>query len=638
MAVTTLQGRITLMFVALAVILEALIVFYWTAFLEPHLRTDAEAGMRAMAQSHAQALTEVLSPIKGEIRRDQISKAMDQILLLTDPTTKNPYILAVTLEMDYDVLKVKKGTLDISRGELDCEQCFVTEIPLYAKASKELIGLARFNCSSEFFKHLKRQVRTRIFAISGAVFILLFLGWWVTALLLKPLRQLTASLKIRDIEAPEPLPDLPGRASDEIRMVKLALDELFGKINERMVERETFIEELRRLRNLLSNVINSMPSVLVGVDVSGRVTQWNREAEKMTRMPASEANGRLLSEVFPDLAGEMKNVYQALETKVVQKKSKIPRHINGKTRFSDITVYPLTTDGLEGAVIRVDDVTEQVRLEEMMIQSEKMLSVGGLAAGMAHEINNPLAGIIQNVQVMQQRFSGDLAKDRQTAEECGTSIDAIKAYMEKRGMFRMMDSVMDSGKRAAKIVDNMLSFSRKSDTQFSRHSLGELLDKTVELAESDYDLKKKFDFRQIKIVREYDADIPEVTCEESKIQQVFLNILNNCAQAMAEEKTQGKSPRLILRLVNEREMVRIEIEDNGPGMTETVRKRVFEPFFTTKEVGVGTGLGLSVSYFIITENHGGTITVESSPGAGAKFIIRLPLKMTAAAERFQRAN
>ena len=152
------------------------------------------------------------------------------------------------------------------------------------------------------------------------------------------------------------------------------------------------------------------------------------------------------------------------------------------------------------------------------------------------------------------------------------------------------------------------------------------MDKTVELAENDYDLGKKYDFRKIEIIREYNAAVPDVTCEETKIQQVFLNILKNGAQAMAENKNNGRPPRLMLRVSAEGHMARVEIEDNGPGMTEAIRKRVFEPFFTTKEVGVGTGLGLSVSYFIITENHGGTITVESNPGEGARFIIRLPFK------------
>ena len=152
-----------------------------------------------------------------------------------------------------------------------------------------------------------------------------------------------------------------------------------------------------------------------------------------------------------------------------------------------------------------------------------------------------------------------------------------------------------------------------------------LLDNTIELASSDYDLKKKYDFRRIDIVREYDPTMPEVPCERTKIQQVFLNILKNSAQAMAQEKDEGKEPLIALRVQRDGDTALIEIEDNGPGMDDATRKRVFEPFFTTKGIGDDTGLGLSVSYFIITKNHGGTLSVESTPGIGAKFIIRLPL-------------
>ena len=130
------------------------------------------------------------------------------------------------------------------------------------------------------------------------------------------------------------------------------------------------------------------------------------------------------------------------------------------------------------------------------------------------------------------------------------------------------------------------------------------------------------DFRKIELIKAYDPKLPQVVCETSKIQQVILNLLKNGAQAMSEAGQE--KPKFVIRLKQSQRDALIEIEDNGPGMSEAIRKRIFEPFFTTKTVGVGTGLGLSVSYFIITENHNGTMSVESSPGKGARFIIRLP--------------
>ncbi|MCP4397318.1 MAG: PAS domain S-box protein [bacterium] len=284
-----------------------------------------------------------------------------------------------------------------------------------------------------------------------------------------------------------------------------------------------------------------------------------------------------------------------------------------------------------GILITFEDISERKRMQEMLIQSEKMLSVGGLAAGMAHEINNPLAGMMQTADVMSRRLTDlKIPANQRAAEEAGTSVEAIRAFMDARGIIKMLGNIRESGRRAAEIVQNMLSFARKSDAAFSTYSLADLLDQSVDLAGSDYDLKKKFDFRRIEIVREYEADLPYVACESGKIQQVFLNVLRNGAEAMQSEAEQHEdtTPRFVLRLAYEKEpaKVRIEIENNGPSMDEATRKRVFEPFFTTKAVGVGTGLGLSVSYFIITENHGGDMSVESTPGEGTTFIINLPVK------------
>ncbi|MBW1813981.1 MAG: hypothetical protein JRJ39_10030 [Deltaproteobacteria bacterium] len=141
---------------------------------------------------------------------------------------------------------------------------------------------------------------------------------------------------------------------------------------------------------------------------------------------------------------------------------------------------------------------------------------------------------------------------------------------------------------------------------------------------------KKFNFREIEIIRKYNNEIPLIPCEPGKIQQVFINILRNGAEAMKDTSGEGNGskPRIILRITPEHDagMIRIEIKDNGPGIDQNICKHIFEPFFTTKPAGKGTGLGLSVSYFIITENHNGDMSVESAPGEGTKFIIRLPLE------------
>lgn len=300
----------------------------------------------------------------------------------------------------------------------------------------------------------------------------------------------------------------------------------------------------------------------------------------------------------------------------------------GVRKWVRVTGDPVMGDGgvlqLQGAV---QDITERKRMEELMIQNEKMLSVGGLAAGMAHEINNPMAGMLQTAQVIAQRLrtDSDIPANLKAAKAAGTTMESIEKYMEARGIQRMIEAITESGQRISEIVTNMLNFARKEDAAVSSHHLNKILDKTIELAATDFDLKKEYDFKQIKIVRKYKDDMPAVPCQAGKIQQVLLNVLTNGTQAM--QSTGTLNPRFLIRTNVDlnKDMACVEIEDNGPGMDETTRKKIFDPFFTTKPVGMGTGLGLSVSYFIITENHKGEMTVESSPGAGTTFIIRLPL-------------
>ncbi len=391
-------------------------------------------------------------------------------------------------------------------------------------------------------------------------------------------------------------------------------------------ERKQAQSRLRRLQRLLSSVIDSMPSSLIGLNVEGKVTQWNREAETRTGIPADKALGHLFTEVIPDLAHLTEKIKAAIAKNQPAREERVPLAFSDKPRYHDITIYPLgieDSDNIDGAVLRIDDISERLRMEEMIIQSEKMLSVGGLAAGMAHEINNPLAGILQSVQVLKRRLLEQTGKNREVVERLGMSEQQLAAYCSERGIVKMVDGLESAGQRASKIVNNMLAFSRKSDAQFAHQDLSELLDETCELASSEYDLSKNYDFRNIEIIRDYHTGVSNVVCDGNQIKQVLFNLITNAAQAMMEG-TRENEPRLILRLAPDGDHVRIEVEDNGSGMDEETRKRAFEPFFTTKEVGVGTGLGLSVSYFIVTENHSGTIEVASSPDRGTRFTVRLP--------------
>ncbi|MCP4654308.1 MAG: HAMP domain-containing histidine kinase [bacterium] len=227
------------MFVILAVVVEGLTAAYWLGALQPRLLAEAESGATALAQCQSQALAEALSPIGGDLRRDQVIHAMDGMLLLVNPNTGSPFILGVELELDYDVVPAPEGTLDLARGEIEPGYSFVTEIPLYSPTTRELLGIARFHCSGEFFNFLRDDVRRKLFLGSGAILVLLALAWWGVRLLLRPLHSLSASLGTGHVGALRPLPELTGLVSEEILRVKTALDERFA-------ESVVYTEQLQR--------------------------------------------------------------------------------------------------------------------------------------------------------------------------------------------------------------------------------------------------------------------------------------------------------------------------------------------------------------------------------------------------------
>ena len=396
-----------------------------------------------------------------------------------------------------------------------------------------------------------------------------------------------------------------------------------------ITERVRSERELQRMRTYLKNIIDSMPSILVGVDRKGRITEWNQGAEKATGVTNDSAIGKPFIELFPELESRLDNMREAIRSQTPMRTERLVTEKNGEPCYVDVMVYPLLADGSAGAVIRVDDVTSRVRIEQMMVQTEKMMSVGGLAAGMAHEINNPLSGVLQSCQNIQRRLAPDLEANRRTAEALDVDLDRVYKYLDERGILGFVNAIQQAASRAGHIVADMLAYSRSSSSEFQPARVEEMLDTVVRLAASDYDLKKKYDFKQVDIVRDFDPDLETLICDHTEIEQVLLNLIKNAAQAMCDGGTPARH-RITLRTRREGDWGRIDIEDNGPGMDKQTQRRVFEPFFTTKAVGAGTGLGLSVSYFIITDQHNGTMDVISTPGEGTCFTIRLPVQGKAA--------
>lgn len=384
-------------------------------------------------------------------------------------------------------------------------------------------------------------------------------------------------------------------------------------------------KKLTGFQNYLNSIIDSMPSALIALDEQLYVTQWNQEATALSGTRLDEALNQPIFLAFQPLKPFLPQIKATVEQHTVERIERVTWVKDDEPKHYALTFYPLMGGAGRGVVIRIDDITQRLSLEEMMVQSEKMLSVGGLAAGMAHEINNPLGAILHNVQNIRRRLSNELPKNLEHAEQVGIDLDTVNRYLQSREVPQLLDGIQQAGARAAKIVTHMLSFSRRSNRQMAPCDLPALIDQAVEIAGNDFDLTVGFDFKGQAIIRQFDPQLGPVPGTANELEQVLLNLLKNAAQAIHQRENDSEPGRIILRTRLNPPWAEIQVEDNGVGMSENVRKRTFEPFFTTKEIGQGTGLGLSVSYFIITNNHKGQMEVHSTLGQGTCFTLRLPL-------------
>ncbi len=394
------------------------------------------------------------------------------------------------------------------------------------------------------------------------------------------------------------------------------------RLQEEVEQRKTTEQLLRATETYLSSIIQSMPSMLVGIDAAGGIFQWNLRAEEVTGVKSQAALGCDAWQVYPQLPVTRETVEQAQKTRE-------PVHIQNAQQgqaYLNVVVYPLQIKATPGVILLIDDVTQRVQAENMLIQKDKMLSMGELAGGMAHDINNPLSAILQTVQTVERRLSPSLPANQAAAQTLGTNMELIAAYIEKRDIAALLHGVQEAGQQAADIVTNLLDFARNREHKKQLSDVIDLIENTLDLARNVFSLQHGLHFQDIKFTRDYQQDLPEFPCYAAELQQVFLNLFRNANHALQLVEAPDHVPSICIKVLMDDDALHIEIADNGIGIDPSIKQRIFEPFFTTKEFanGEGSGLGLSVSHFIVTQHHNGTIDVDSPPDEGSVFRIRLP--------------
>ena len=426
--------------------------------------------------------------------------------------------------------------------------------------------------------------------------------------------------KVRDTLQSSNL-ELEDKIQERTGKLRKLNSQLFAEI----AHHEATEELLRQAQDYLHSILNGMPSILIGLSDKGAITHWNTAAAQGTGINASFAMGKPWQEVAHSLPIDPHMIVKTRESGQPQKRENCRTGQMPNAKYYDIAVYPLASNQPDGLVIRIDEVTARVQLETMMVQNDKMMSLGELAAGVAHELNNPLGAIIQSAQIIRNRLS-NTDKNQRQAELSGTTLTSIVKYMSQREITRLFHNIQDASQRAAAIVENMLEFSRTSNQEHQQEDIKKLIDQSCDLASHVLQTPGHPVQNKIELQFDLDQEFSTVECNGAEIQQVIINLIRNAAQAIKEDANYlSKSPSISIKTKSNQSDLMIVIEDNGPGIPPEIRPHIFEPFYTTKTVGKGTGLGLSICYFIITERHDGTIEVESPAEGGTRFILHIPL-------------
>jgi two-component system cell cycle sensor histidine kinase/response regulator CckA len=361
---------------------------------------------------------------------------------------------------------------------------------------------------------------------------------------------------------------------------------------------------LRESERWLATTLRSIGDAVIAADERGRVKLINPAAESLTGWPQDEALGRDLGEVFQladEATGRRVEVIagDAPHTTAARRSDVLLLSRDGRSTPVETSASVITDEkgGFRGSVLIFKDISERRRLSMQLLRSEKLAAVGQLAAGMAHELNNPLTpALLYTRRLLRQ--------------------DGLDA--ESRGH---LEVVVHEVERAQGVIKDLLAFARRYQASWSETDINELLLRALKRAESEAPSSKVSS-------RFQPGENVLVTADEYRLTQVFLNLIRNARQAIEEGGREGtvtiRSERVLVSPGEGDEgRVRVTVSDDGPGIAREHLPKIFDPFFTTRQVGAGAGLGLSLSNGIV-EEHGGTISVESEPGAGATFVVELP--------------
>ncbi|MBT8072968.1 MAG: PAS domain S-box protein [Xanthomonadales bacterium] len=386
---------------------------------------------------------------------------------------------------------------------------------------------------------------------------------------------------------------------------KLLEDEIAGHVST--------ASRLRASESYIKNILSSMPLILIGVNKDGRITQWNKQAEFITGIKAEDVLNKNLWDAYPAITVSPDQVREALE----KNETITIKHSQRGQYYFDITLYPLQDQVEAGVVILIDDVTKKILAENMLIQNDKISSMGELASSMAHDINTPLQSILFDLR----NFQSLLADGSQYMNE-------IEGDGMPDKIRHLLSHANEKGEKMASIVQNLQDFARGRSDRKQLSNIVDLMENTLELAGDVLSGPSGLKFNDIRIERNYEENLPMIPCYVTELQQVFLSLFRHAYDALGRVNDPAHKPTIVIQMNVSYDSFWIRIQHNGVGITSEDQSNLFEPFVRkdTPEVDYDAGKRLSFAYFIITEQHQGYMAVTSDINVGTTFHIQMLLK------------
>lgn len=371
--------------------------------------------------------------------------------------------------------------------------------------------------------------------------------------------------------------------------------------------------KLRASEAYIKNILESMPLMLVGVDKDGKITQWNKRAEEISGKKAESILNQNLWESYPEITVAPEHVNDA----IANKETVTIKHSQRGQYYYDITIYPLKDQAEPGVVILIDDVTKKMMAENMLIQNDKMSSMGELASSMAYDISTPLESMLFDLRTFQHLLSNS----SQYISEVSTNGTSEK-------LTSLLVHANQTGEKMASIVKNLQDFSRGRSDRKHMANMVDVIEHTVELAGDVLSAPSGLKFVDIKIERDYENNLPMVPCYVTEFQQAILSLFRHAYDALGRVTESDHKPVIKIQLNVSYDSFWIRIQHNGVGLSNDELLYLFEPFVSKDTPGpdFDASKRLSFAYFIITEQHQGQMAVTSDINVGTTFHIQLLLK------------